>query len=366
MAPALSVRRVALVHEEDYFWHESRVDFGPWVEGDAQFETPEPRRRLLQLLQRTGLADRCVRVRASELTDDDLVRVHTPAYVARIRAADLTGGEAGESAPFGPGSFSIARRSAGGVHAAVASVLDGTTDCGFALVRPPGHHAEVDRGRGFCIFANIAVAIEKARVSAGAAPVRVAVVDWDVHHGNGSQSIYYDDADTLTVSIHQSGLYPKDSGRIEEVGGPAAPGTNINIPLPPGSGEGAYLYAWDTVIAPAVTAFKPDLIVVACGFDASQLDPSGRMLLTAGSFAALTARALDLAGSLCNGRLVLAQEGGYSPIYVPLCGAAVVSSLLGIESLDDPLSGIGGTEQQPLQEHQREIVDRAAQVHQLA
>jgi acetoin utilization deacetylase AcuC-like enzyme len=354
-------RRVGLVVEEDYFWHRSHVDFGPWVEGDAQFETPEARRRLLHLMQRLGQVDRCVRLGATELDDADLTRVHDPAYVAGIRAADATGGEAGESAPFGPGSFRIAARSAGGVHAAVAGVLDATVDTAFALVRPPGHHAERDRGRGFCVFANIAVAVEKARAEMGL--VRVAVIDWDVHHGNGTQSIYWDDPDTLTISIHQDRLYPKDSGALDETGGPGAPGSCINVPLPPGSGEGAYLSAWHELIAPAVVGFGPDLVVVACGFDASQLDPSGRMLLTASSFAALTARAVDLAAVTCDGRLVLAQEGGYSPIYVPLCGAAVMSVLLGDDPFEDPFATIGDIHHQAVQPHQRAVIDAARELH---
>jgi acetoin utilization deacetylase AcuC-like enzyme len=358
---ASSGRRVGLVYEEDYFWHESKVDFGPLVEGDAQFETPEARRRLLQLLMKLGLAERCVRLRATALSESDLVRVHDAAYVQRIREADATGGEAGESAPFGTGSFQVARRSAGGVHAAVANVMDGGVDCAFALVRPPGHHAERGRGRGFYIFANIPLAIEKARSEDQLS--RVAVIDWDVHHGNGTQSIYYDDPHTLTISLHQERLYPKDSGTIEEAGGPGAPGTSINVPLPPGSGEGAYLHAWDDLIVPAVTSFEPDLIVVACGFDASQLDPSGRMLLTAASFRTLTRRALQLAADVCGGRLVLAQEGGYSPIYVPLCGAAVIGALLGDEPFDDPLGTIGDVHHQQLQPHQREMIDAAVEHH---
>lgn len=355
-------QRVGLVVEEDYFWHRSQVDFGPWVEGDAQFETPEARRRLLQLMTRLGQVDRCIRLRATDIDDEILSLVHDPDYVAGIRAADATGGEAGESAPFGPGSYRIALRSAGGVHAAVAGVLDGRVDSAFALVRPPGHHAERARGRGFCLFANIAVAIEAARVESGLG--RVVIIDWDVHHGNGTQSIYWDDPDTLTVSIHQDRLYPKDSGLLEEAGGPGAPGSCINVPLPPGSGEGAYLYAWDELIGPAVAAFAPELVVVACGFDASQLDPSGRMLLTASSFGLLTSRALQVAAEACQGRLVLAQEGGYSPVYVPLCGAAVMAALLGDEPFDDPLATIGDIHHQSLQPHQRAVVDASRSIHQ--
>lgn len=363
--PGSALRRVGLVHEEAYFWHLSRVGFGGIVEGDSQFETPEPRRRLLNLLHRLGLTDLCIRVRADELTEQDLRRVHAPEYLNRLLAADATGGEAGESAPFGPGSFAIARLAAGGVHAAVDATLAGRTDVAFALVRPPGHHAERERGRGFCLLANVAIAVEKARSQHGLG--RVAIIDWDVHHGNGAQSLYYDDPMTLTVSIHQDRLYPKDSGMVEETGGPGAPGGNVNVPLPPGSGEGAYLHAWDHVVAPAIEHFGPDLLVVSCGFDASQCDPSGRMLLTAGSFSLLTQRALALADRTCRGRLVLAQEGGYSAIYMPICGAAVVATLLGDGGLvDDPLATIGDVSHQGLQPHQERVITLARRLHEHA
>jgi acetoin utilization deacetylase AcuC-like enzyme len=211
-------------------------------------------------------------------------------------------------------------------------------------------------------LANVPIAVEKARAEQGLG--RVAIIDWDVHHGNGAQSIYYDDPNTLTISIHQDRLYPTDSGLVEEVGGPAARGQNVNIPLPPGSGEGAYFHAWDHVVVPAVGAFKPEMIVVSCGFDASQLDPSGRMLLTASGFGSLTVRALALAETVCSGRLVLAQEGGYSPIYVPICGAAVVTALLGDpQEIDDPLAMIGNAAHQTLQPHQQAVIDNVAEVH---
>lgn len=350
--------------EERYFWHRAGMDLGSHVEGDAQFETPEARRRLLNLLQRLGLADECARIRATDVGEADLLRVHTEAYVERIRSADETGGEAGEHTPFGPGSYGIACLSAGGAHAAVSAVLDGAVDVAYALVRPPGHHAEAGRGRGYCIFANIAVAIERARAELGL--TRVAVIDWDVHHGNGTQSIYYHDPETLTISLHQDRLYPSDSGLVDEIGGEGAEGANINIPLPAGSGEGAYLHAWDSLVEPAVRDFAPELVVVGCGFDASAFDPGGRMLLMASSFRALTARALDLA-ERSGGRLVMVHEGGYSPIYVPICGAAVVETLLGVPArVVDSLAFLGNLPDQALQPHQEQAVCAAVRAHRAA
>lgn len=350
--------RVGLAYEEDYFWHEWLLDFGPFVEPGFQFETPEPRRRMLSLLRKIGLTDLTQWLRASDITHADLLRVHRAEYVDMIEAANEMGGYAGEFTPFGPGGYDIARLSAGGVHASVDAVVSGSVDRAFALVRPPGHHAERDTGRGYCIFANIPVAIEKVRAERGL--TRVAVVDWDVHHGNGTQWIYYDDPDTLTISIHQDALYPDDSGTIGERGGPGALGSCINIPLPAGSGRGAYLYAWDEVVAPAVRRFDPDLIVIACGFDASGFDPNARMLLSSNTFRVLTRRAIDLAEQTCGGRLVMAQEGGYSPLYVPLCGAAVVEELLECEPrFDDPGAYLDDLPDQALASHQQERVERA-------
>src|SRR5262249_36652641 len=172
----------------------------------------------------------------------ELLRFHARRYVGSIRAmSEASGGDAGEGAPFGPGSFEVALLAAGGTITAVDAVLDGRVRNAYALVRPPGHHAEADLGRGFCIFGNRGVAIRPRRAARGRG--RVAVVDWDVHHGNGAQKAFYRDPGVLTISIHQDRWYPQDSGSIDERGeGPGA-GFNINIPLPPGSGHGAYLAA---------------------------------------------------------------------------------------------------------------------------
>jgi acetoin utilization deacetylase AcuC-like enzyme len=162
---------------------------------------------------------------------------------------------------------------------------------------------------------------------------RVAIVDWDVHHGNGTQDAFFDDSTVLTISIHHDRLFPPDSGGADEVGA----GTNVNVPLPPGCGEGAYADAMRRVVMPAVRAFAPELIVVACGYDASALDPLGRMQLRAASFARLAQAVLELAAELCDGRLVCVHEGGYSEYYVPFCGLAVVEQLAGVRTgIEDP------------------------------
>jgi acetoin utilization deacetylase AcuC-like enzyme len=199
-----------------------------------------------------------VPVRARPATDDELLRFHTAAYIDRIRSMALTGGgDAGENARFGRNGFEIARLAAGGSIAAVEAVLQRRVENAYALVRPSGHHAEPDRGRGFCIFGNVVLAVEHARHVHRVR--RIAVVDWDVHHGNGTQIAYYADPDVLTISVHQEACYPVDSGGLSETGDGAGRGANINIPLPPGSGDGAYRAAFDRIVIPAVTAFRPEL-----------------------------------------------------------------------------------------------------------
>ena len=280
---------------------------------------------------------------------------------SRIKALSAdNGGDAGELTPFGPGGYEIALLAAGGVISAIDAVLDGTVDNVYALTRPPGHHAEPDLGRGFCIFANAAIGAKHAREARGLE--RVAVVDWDVHHGNGTQKIFWEDASVLTISSHQDNNYPPDSGHVHEVGAGAGEGYNLNIPLPPGSGVGAYVAAYERVVVPALRAFRPELIIVASGLDASNMDPLARMMMHSDGYRQLTRLLMDVAEDVCDGRLVIEHEGGYSSAYVPFCGLAVVEELAGIRSaIDDPylrvLQGdVGG---QDLQPHQAAAIEAA-------
>ena len=170
----------------------------------------------------------------------------------------------------------LVRLSAGACAAGVDAVLDGTVDNIYVLCRPAGHHATRDFGRGFCIFSNIPIAILRAQAASKVR--RVAVLDWDVHHGNGTQEAFYHDPNVLTISIHQAGNYPPGSGGMEDTGEGRGAGYNINVPLPPGSGHGAYLETMTRVVVPALQAYRPELIVVASGLDASTMDPLARMM----------------------------------------------------------------------------------------
>jgi len=180
----------------------------------------------------------------------------------------------------------LAALSAGLVRDALFATLDGTCQNAYALSRPPGHHCLPDWQNGFCLLANIAIAIQSAR-AAGKAE-RVAVLDWDVHHGNGTEAIFYNDPHVLTVSIHQEHNYPLDKGEFADRGDGAGHGANLNIPLPPGTGHTGYLQALDRLALPAIRAFNPDVLIIACGFDAAAFDPLSRMLASVDTFRQMT------------------------------------------------------------------------------
>ena len=354
------------VWHERLMWHFTGPAFGSVrVAGDLQpgahVENAETKRKFKNLLDAYDVTGQLHPIEFGPATDEDLLRFHTPEYLARVQTlSDGEGGDAGEYAPVGRGSAEIARLGVGGTSAAVAAVARGEVDNAYALVRPPGHHAERDRGRGFCVFGNVAVGVMKA-IDEGLVD-RVAIVDWDVHHGNGTQQAFYDRADVLTISLHQDMLYPADIGRLDEMGEGPGVGCNVNVPLPAGSGFGAYDAALEQVVVPALEAFGPDLIVVACGFDASYFDPMGHMLLLADHFRHFTRRMRELADSLCGGRLVLNHEGGYSDFYVPLCGVAVIEELSGITSgARDPYARTAMVPNQLLMPHQQEYVDRVVE-----
>ena len=362
-----TTRRTGWVYHEAYMWHDpGRMRaFDPsmrrWLQAWEHYESPETKRRLNNLLEYVDFSEELVPLKPRAANFEQVTRFHTPEYFEKIRElSEADGGEAGEGATFSHGGFEIALLAAGGTITAVDAVLDREIDNAYALVRPPGHHAERDRGRGFCIFGNVAIAGMHALADRGLA--RIATLDWDVHHGNGTQQAFYDRNDALTISIHQDQWYPRDSGAMQETGEDDGDGYNINIPLPPGSGHGAYVATIEQVVVPALRAFKPDLILVPSGFDGGMYDPLGRMMAYSETFREMTRLLMEAADELCEGRLVLSHEGGYSPTYVPFCGLAVVEELSGKTSgaadpMGDNAAGAGG---QDLQPHQQTRISEAA------
>ncbi len=343
--------QTAFYWDEKCFWHSGGNYAGvtpvgglvqPLVSGGLP-ENPETKRRLVNLMNVTGLLAELDCRSAGPVGEEDLLRVHPRDYLNEFkRMSDAGGGELGLRTPFGPGGYDIAALSAGLVKEALFDVLSGNHRNAYALSRPPGHHCLPDNPMGFCLLANIAIAIEAA--FAAKTVGRVAVVDWDVHHGNGTEAIFIDRPDVLTISLHQENNFPRDSGGVQVRGTGPGEGFNMNIPLAPGCGHQAYLHAFDRLVLPALERFAPDVIVVACGFDASGVDPLSRMLATSRTFEAMTTGLMTLADELCDGRLVMAHEGGYSEVHVPFCGHAVIRALAGssiqaADPLDDRITG---------------------------
>ena len=336
-------KKTAFFWNEKCFWHGAGnfaflVPVGEFVEPSNISrlpETPESKRRLKNLIEVSGLStDLDLIHNNTRVSYQDLLRVHTKDYIDRFSSlSEKEGGELGLRAPFGPGGFDIACISASLVKDALFSVLDGKYTNAYALSRPPGHHCLADFPNGFCLLNNIAISVESA-IDAQKIE-RVAIVDWDVHHGNGTEKIFYNRPDVLTISIHQERNYPADSGQINSLGGPGAHLSNLNIPLYPGGGHAVYVCAFDEIIIPKLRRFKPDIVIVACGFDASGVDPLSRMLCGSHTFSAMTQRLIEYT----DGRLVFAHEGGYSDVHVPFCGHAVLQMLSGSSvAIEDPLT----------------------------
>ena len=291
----------------------------------APYAHPEHPGRLEAICDRLsakGLFDRCERVAAREASAGELLAVHTPELIAQVEETSRRAFTQLDPDTYACGeSFQAAMLAAGGLAELTGRVLEGELENGFALLRPPGHHAEADRAMGFCLFNNVAVA---ARAAQEAGASRVLIVDWDVHHGNGTQNSFWDDPSVLYFSTHQFPFYP-GSGSVEETGGGLGAGRTINVPWPAGMGDAEHLAAFDRVLLPVAQSFRPDLVLVSCGFDAAKGDLLGEMLVTPEGYGAMTARLRELAG----GRLVLALEGGYNLEAISESAAACLRVLLG-------------------------------------
>ncbi len=316
-ARALS-RPTGLVFDEAFLAHR------------APYEHPERPERLTAIrarLEREGLFTACERVPARPAEDAELLAIHGARLLATVAATERL-----EFVQLDPDTYACrdtaraARLAAGGLVDLTQRVLSGTLANGIALLRPPGHHAEADRIMGFCLFNNVAVAAAAARRDGAR---RILIVDWDLHHGNGTQDSFWNDPDVLYFSTHQFPFYP-GTGAVEEIGGPDARGRTVNVPWPPGCGDAEYLAAFDRVLLPIAERFDPDLVLVSCGFDAAAGDPLGAMRISSAGFALMTARLAPLA----HGRLVLALEGGYNLTAIARSAEACLRVLLGEDAPD--------------------------------
>lgn len=362
----IMMSKTGFAFHEHCMWHDtgpcSVFDApGGFVQPGIAAENPETKRRFKNLLEVSGLYSELIHLTGELASYEDLNRFHTQNYLQslQIKSAQQFG-EAGVCAPFRQDAYLIAKRSTGLAIATIEEVLVGTVNNAYCLTRPPGHHAQSHQGNGFCLLGNIPVAIKAAQ--AKGLVKKVAVIDWDVHHGNGTQEAFYSDSDVLTVSIHHDNNYPTNSGATNERGIDDGFGFNLNIPLPAGSGIGAYKAAIEQLVEPAIRQFKPELIVIACGFDASAMDPLGCMMLNAETFGWMTKRTLKLANEICEGKYAMVHEGGYSEGYVPFCGHAVIEALSGSDiHVSDPMgTEIASWGQQSLQPHQQSVLSKIA------
>jgi acetoin utilization deacetylase AcuC-like enzyme len=295
--------------------------------GPAHPERPERLDAVRRGLRDAGLEARLALPAPRPATGEELLRVHTARHVALVASSQGRTLRFDPDTQAGPRSYQAALLAAGAALDAVERVLDGTLDRAFCAVRPPGHHAEPDRAMGFCLFNNVAIAAAHA-LARGVE--RVLIIDSDVHHGNGTQAIFYDDPRVLYVSSHAYPFYP-GTGSAEETGAGAGRGFTVNLPVASGCGDAEYEQLYRGVVAPIGISFDPDLLLVSFGFDPHEHDPLGPMRVTAAGFAQVMSACLRTAGGAAAGRAVVVLEGGYDLDGIAASSASVMRTLLGEE-----------------------------------
>jgi acetoin utilization deacetylase AcuC-like enzyme len=308
-----------------------------YAEGhEAHFEAYHPerperlaavRRAFIQL----GLWEGALQVAPLAVSREVLQAVHSPAYLNNLEMVCRRGGHLDADTYSTPASWELALNSAGGAARVAQAVWQGEAQRGFALTRPPGHHACHGQGMGFCLINNIAVAAEQLVQKEGAQ--RIAIVDLDLHHGNGTQDIFWTRGDVFYLSTHQSPFYP-GSGGLGEIGAGPGQGKTANFPLPPGSGDQAFLTLMDELILPLLERYQPEIVLVSYGFDPHWSDPLGQLALSAAGYGHLVGRLAAWADDHCEGRLALVLEGGYSLEAATECTRMVLSAMLDISTED--------------------------------
>lgn len=268
-------------------------------------------RAVWRAIEQAGLLPRLNLVEAPFLDEEAILDVHTQDYIKLLRTLETFDHSVRLDADTyaNPVSYDIARYSAGGVVKAVDLVLRGEADNVLAAVRPPGHHAVAHRAMGFCLLANVALAARHAQRQFQVE--RILIVDYDVHHGNGTEAIFYNDPGVLFISTHQEGIYP-GTGAVRDVGRGAGVGYTINIPMPAGCGDASYLRVFDEIVIPAARRYQPQLVLVSAGFDAHWTDPLAWMRLTLDGYATLAKKVYDVAQECCDGKIAYVMEGGYN------------------------------------------------------
>ena len=317
--------KVGYVYNPIYLKH----DTGNHVEVAKRLET------IMSHLEGRRLKQRLIHIEPRPATTQDLALVHEERYIAQIReVAQRGGGWLDADTVMSADSYEAAVYAAGGAMEAVRAVMSGEVNSAFALVRPPGHHAEYNRAMGFCLFNNVAVAARYALAEYGLK--RILIIDFDVHHGNGTQEAFYGEQRVLYISAHQYPFYP-GTGDIKETGSGLGKGANVNIPMPAGCGDAEYQQVFEQIVVPAANRFAPEMILVSAGYDIHWSDPLAMMQVSVDGFTRMTKIIKSLADGLCNGRLAFTLEGGYALMAQAAAVEATFKVLLSETGISDPI-----------------------------
>lgn len=334
------------------YFHEDVVSFktpdglferpaSPLLKHQVMFtEGPERIENIKSVLERAPSADCFSWHQGRHVSDQEILRFHTTRYLNNLKTWDKTGEWVTGTTFLPKDGLKGVRAGAGTTLKALEAILKGETQKAYALVRPPSHHAAPDVVDGYCLLNNVGIAVHEAKAQG---VKRIAILDWDVHHGNGTQTGFYQDNNVLTISMHMDhgawGASHPETGDVNEIGEGNGEGTNLNLPLPMGSGDQTYLETIKQIVVPALTQFKPELIIVSNGHDASAFDPNGRQLITMAGFHAMAKAISDAAETLCDGKILIVQEGGYNVAYVGFCayGSAMGFAWKALD-LSDPLA----------------------------
>jgi acetoin utilization deacetylase AcuC-like enzyme len=300
------VARTGLVYHPGYLEHDM---------GLGHPESPQRLRAIMARLEQTGLLPTLVRIDPQATPEDSITdwitKIHAYRYVKGLKLSAPSQGHVSldPDTTMSPGSLGAAYLAVGGVLAAADAIMEKRVDNAFCAVRPPGHHAEGDHAMGFCLFNNVAVAARYFQERHGLE--RIAIVDWDVHHGNGTQHAFYDDSSVFFFSTHQFPYYP-GTGRAQERGEGRGDGYTLNVPMPAGMGDEQYLDVFNRVLRPALQAYRPDAVIISAGFDAHHDDPLAGMNLSTPGYVKLSRIVKDIAGEFAQGRILSCLEGGYN------------------------------------------------------